>query len=114
MLLTCDPVRLLQLVNNLVNNAIKNTREGSITLGYAPLEEGNLRFYVKDTGIGIPEEKLKTLFLRFVKLNDYVEGIGLGLAICKGLITKMGGSIQVTSQEGVGSEFSFTLPPHEG
>lgn len=109
-----DPVRLLQLVNNLVNNAIKNTREGSITLGYAPLEEGNLRFYVKDTGIGIPEEKLKTLFLRFVKLNDYVEGIGLGLAICKGLITKMGGSIQVTSQEGVGSEFSFTLPPHEG
>lgn len=107
-----DPVRLLQLVNNLVNNAIKNTPEGSITMGYTPLAEGNLRFYVKDTGVGIPPEKLRTLFQRFVKLNDYVEGIGLGLAICQGLVTKMGGSIEVTSEEGVGSTFSFVLPPH--
>lgn len=107
-----DPVRLLQLVNNLMNNAIKNTPEGSITMGYTPLAEGYLRFYVKDTGVGIPREKLRTLFQRFVKLNDYVEGIGLGLAICKGLITKMGGSIEVDSTEGIGSTFSFVLPPH--
>lgn len=105
-----DPVRLLQLVNNLVNNAIKNTRSGSITLGYEPGGEGSLRFYVRDTGVGIAREKLETMFQRFVKLNDYVEGIGLGLAICQGLVTKMGGSISVESEEGVGSEFSFVLP----
>lgn len=109
-----DAVRLLQLMNNLVNNAIKNTRQGSITMGYAPRGEGCLRFYVKDTGVGIPKAKLETLFQRFVKLNDYVEGIGLGLAICKGLITKMGGSISVESEEGVGSEFSFVLPSRPG
>lgn len=108
-----DNLRLLQLINNLVNNAIKNTHEGSITMGYACLPDRTLRFYVKDTGVGIPEEKMKTLFNRFVKLNDYVEGIGLGLAICKGFITKMGGSIHVESEIGVGSEFSFILPSHE-
>lgn len=108
-----DNIRLLQLVNNLVNNAIKNTHQGSITMGYACLPDNTLRFYVKDTGVGIPEEKMKTLFNRFVKLNDYVEGIGLGLAICKGFVTKMGGSIHVESEVGVGSEFSFILPSHE-
>lgn len=113
-LFVTDAVRLLQLVNNLVNNAIKNTPAGSITLGYELVEGGSLRFYVRDTGVGIPPEKLETMFQRFVKLNDYVEGIGLGLAICKSLVTKMGGSISVESEEGVGSEFSFVLPAREG
>lgn len=108
-----DYIRLLQLVNNLVNNAIKNTKKGSITMGYKALEDGRLNFYVKDTGQGIAEEQLQNLFNRFVKVNDYVEGIGLGLAICKGLVTKMGGSIRVESQLGEGSTFSFILPSRE-
>lgn len=108
-----DSMRLLQLINNLVNNAIKNTKEGSITMGYTIQPDNQLRFYVRDTGIGIDKDKLKDVFGRFVKINDYMEGIGLGLAICKGLVVKMGGSIHVTSELGVGSEFSFILPFHE-
>ena len=107
-----DYVRLLQLINNLVNNAIKNTKKGSITMGYKSLGDGKLNFYVKDTGQGIAEAQLQNLFNRFVKVNDYVEGIGLGLAICKGLVTKMGGTIQVESKLGEGSTFSFILPSH--
>lgn len=108
-----DSMRLLQLINNWVNNAIKNTKEGSITMGYTIQPDNQLRFYVRDTGIGIDKDKLKDVFGRFVKINDYMEGIGLGLAICKGLVVKMGGSIHVTSELGVGSEFSFILPSHE-
>lgn len=109
-----DSIRLLQLINNLANNAIKNTKEGSITLGYTCLPDKRLKFYVKDTGIGIAKDKLESLFTRFVKVNDYVEGIGLGLAICQGLVAKMGGSMHVESELGVGSTFSFVLPSHEG
>ena len=107
-------IRLLQLINNLANNAIKNTKQGSITLGYTCLPDKCLKFYVKDTGTGIAKDKLESLFTRFVKVNDYVEGIGLGLAICQGLVTKMGGSMHVESELGVGSTFSFVLPSHEG
>ena len=109
-----DSIRLLQLINNLANNAIKNTKQGSITLGYTCLPDKCLEFYVKDTGTGIAKDKLESLFTRFVKVNDYVEGIGLGLAICQGLVTKMGGSMHVESELGVGSTFSFVLPSHEG
>ncbi|WP_102408587.1 PAS domain-containing sensor histidine kinase [Parabacteroides bouchesdurhonensis] len=107
-----DQIRLLQVVNNLVNNAIKNTKQGSITLGYHRLPEDMYEFYVTDTGIGIAKDEIDTLFERFVKLNDYVEGIGLGLAISKGLVTRMGGSIRVESELGKGSRFSFVLPCH--
>ena len=100
-----DSIRLLQLINNLANNAIKNTKQGSITLGYTCLPDKCLEFYVKDTGTGIAKDKLESLFTRFVKVNDYVEGIGLGLAICQGLVTKMGGSMHVESELGVGSTF---------
>ena len=108
-----DSIRLLQLINNLVNNAIKNTKKGSITMGYTCLPDNSLKFYVKDTGIGIAKDKLDSLFTRFVKVNDYMEGIGLGLAICQGLVARMGGTIQVESELGVGSTFSFILPSHE-
>lgn len=108
-----DQIRLLQLINNLANNAIKNTKQGSITMGYKDLGDGRLNFYVKDTGLGIAEDKLQSLFKRFVKINDYMEGIGLGLAICRSLVTKMGGSIQVESKLGEGSTFSFILPTHD-
>lgn len=107
-----DHIRLLQLINNLANNAIKNTKKGSITMGYTHLENNRLKFYVKDTGVGIAQDKLDNLFNRFVKVNDYVEGIGLGLAICQGLVAKMGGTISVESELGVGSTFSFILPSH--
>ena len=103
-----------EIINNLANNAIKNTKQGSITLGYTCLPDKCLKFYVKDTGTGIAKDKLESLFTRFVKVNDYVEGIGLGLAICQGLVTKMGGSMHVESELGVGSTFSFVLPSHEG
>ena len=86
----------------------------SITLGYTCLPDKCLEFYVKDTGTGIAKDKLESLLTRFVKVNDYVEGIGLGLAICQGLVTKMGGSMHVESELGVGSTFSFVLPSHEG
>lgn len=108
-----DSIRLLQLINNLANNAIKNTKSGSITIGYESVEEGLLKFYVRDTGVGIAEEQLKTLFTRFAKVNDYVEGIGLGLAICQGLMSKMGGTMNVESELGVGSVFPFILPTHD-
>lgn len=106
-----DPVRLMQLINNLLNNAIKNTHEGCIVFGYKKTLE-QIHFYVKDTGIGIQKDRLAGIFDRFVKINDYIEGIGLGLAICQGLIAKMGGRIFVESEVGVGSTFSFTLPVH--
>ena len=108
-----DQIRLLQLINNLINNAIKNTKKGSIMMGYEALGDGRLKFYVKDTGMGIAEDKLQSLFNRFVKINDYVEGIGLGLAICSSLVAKMGGSIHVESKLGEGSTFSFILPSRE-
>ncbi|MDR2968254.1 MAG: PAS domain-containing sensor histidine kinase [Tannerellaceae bacterium] len=108
-----DPVRLFQLITNLSNNAIKHTKEGSITIGYRMFPGNRLEFYVKDTGFGIPEEKQAQLFKRFAKVNDYAEGIGLGLAICRGLVTKMGGTIWVKSEYGTGSEFIFTLPFRE-
>lgn len=104
-----DPVRLMQLINNLLNNAMKNTVEGSITFGYKMLDD-RIKFYVKDTGIGISQDRLHTIFDRYVKINDYKEGIGLGLAICQGLVDLMHGRIYVESEEGKGSVFSFELP----
>lgn len=107
-----DHIRLMQLINNLLNNAIKNTRQGSIIYGYS--REGNrMKFYVQDTGTGIAKDKLPSIFDRYVKVNDYAEGIGLGLAICHGLVTKMEGEIQVDSELGKGSVFTFTLPVRE-
>lgn len=107
--LITDPVRLMQLINNLLNNAMKNTVEGSITFGYKMLDD-RIKFYVKDTGIGISRDRLHTIFDRYVKINDYKEGIGLGLAICQGLVDLMNGRIYVESEEGKGSVFSFELP----
>lgn len=104
-----DSIRLMQLINNLVNNAIKNTIKGSITIRFNK-EENMMKFQVQDTGIGIAKEKLSGIFDRYVKINDYVDGIGLGLAICHGLVTTMGGKIWVESELGTGSTFSFSLP----
>lgn len=112
----CEPVvlqtdkkRLTQILTNLLTNAIKHTEKGSIRFGYE-LQADEIRFYVVDTGSGMPEEQLEHIFSRFVQLQGAKQGIGLGLAICKGLVNKMGGAISVTSEEGKGSVFSFTLP----
>lgn len=104
-----DKNRLMQVLTNLINNANKFTSEGQIHIGYT-LENGLIRFYVKDTGIGISEEKQKAVFGRFVKLNNFVQGTGLGLSICKMIVERFGGEIGVNSVIGEGSEFYFTIP----
>ena len=108
-----DKNRLNQVISNFINNALKFTFSGSITLGYYRQTDGYLRFYVRDTGMGIPKNKIKTVFDRFVKLNSFVHGTGLGLSICKSLVGQMGGTIGVESEEGEGSCFWFTYPYQE-
>ena len=101
--------RLMQVLNNLLNNASKFTSQGSITFGYE-LCGKELYFYVKDTGCGIPADKVNSIFGRFVKLNSFVQGTGLGLSICQTIVEHMGGRIGVESEEGKGSTFWFTIP----
>lgn len=108
-----DKNRLNQVISNFINNALKFTFSGSITLGYYRQTDGYLRFYVRDTGMEIPKNKIKTVFDRFVKLNSFVHGTGLGLSICKSLVEQMGGTIGVESEEGEGSCFWFTYPYQE-
>ena len=108
-----DKNRLNQVISNFINNALKFTFSGSITLGYYRQTDGYLRFYVRDTGMGIPKNKIKTVFDRFVKLNSFVHGTGLGLSICKSLVEQMGGTIGVESEDGEGSCFWFTYPYQE-
>ena len=101
--------RLSQLLINLISNAIKFTTEGYIRFGYE-LRGKEIYFYVIDTGCGIPKDKQKSIFGRFVKLNSFEQGTGLGLSICQTLVEHMGGTIGVDSEEGKGSTFWFTLP----
>ena len=108
-----DGNRLNQVITNLLTNAIKFTDKGGITFGYTlEKEENMLRFYVTDTGCGIQEDKVGTVFNRFVKLNSFVQGTGLGLSICQMIVEHMGGKIGVESEYGKGSTFWFTLPYH--
>ena len=100
--------RLSQLLINLISNAIKFTTEGYIRFGYE-LRGKEIYFYVSDTGCGIPKDKQKSIFGRFVKLNSFEQGTGLGLSICQTLVEHMGGTIGVDSEEGKGSTFWFTL-----
>lgn len=104
-----DRNKLHQVYSNLLGNAVKNTLAGAITLGYK-MKQGCIGFYVQDTGIGIPEEKLSSVFRRFVKINDNVQGFGLGLAICKSIVEKMNGRMEVESEFGHGSVFRFIIP----
>lgn len=107
--LECDRSRLIQVLNNLLGNALKFTPSGSITLGYR-VEEGCVYFYVKDTGKGIAKEDQEKIFENFVQVNSHIRGTGLGLAICKKVVNQMNGSIGVDSEEGKGSTFWFRLP----
>lgn len=101
--------RIIQIISNLLSNAAKFTPKGEIHFGYREKEDF-VEFYVKDSGIGIPAERVATIFQRFVKINDFVQGTGLGLTLCRMLVEKMGGRIWLRSQEGKGSRFYFTLP----
>ena len=105
-----DRNRLNQVIANFINNAIKFTATGSIRLGYDRIDAGHLRFYVADTGIGIMQEKQTEIFDRFVKLNSFVHGTGLGLPISKSIVEQLGGTIGVESEPGKGACFWFTLP----
>lgn len=105
-----DRNRLVQVMMNLMNNAVKFTGEGSIEFGFDVREDGFLHFYVTDTGCGIPEERLEEIFGNFVKLNSFVQGTGLGLTICQAIVERMGGKIGAVSRLGHGSTFWFTLP----
>ena len=105
-----DRNRLVQVMMNLMNNAVKFTGEGSIEFGFDVREDGFLHFYVTDTGCGIPEERLEEIFGNFVKLNSFVQGTGLGLTICRAIVERMGGKIGAVSRMGHGSTFWFTLP----
>jgi anti-sigma regulatory factor (Ser/Thr protein kinase) len=109
-----DPVRLRQVIGNLVNNAIKFTETGGVLIRVETVSEGSLRISVQDTGIGIPPEKITGLFEAFTQADQSTTrrfgGTGLGLAICKRLIDAMGGRIGASSREGVGSTFTFIFP----
>ncbi len=104
-----DKGRLTQVITNFINNAVKFTAEGSITLSYA-VEGDQIRFAVADTGSGIDKEHLANIFERFVKLNSFVQGTGLGLSISKSIVEQMGGRIGVESELGKGACFWFTVP----
>lgn len=104
-----DRNRLQQVISNFVNNATKFTYQGSIRIGYE-VKGGEIEFSVTDTGVGIDEVYLSQIFKRFVKLDSFVQGTGLGLPICQSIVERLGGRIGVESELGKGSRFWFTLP----
>lgn len=108
--ISTDPHRLKQVLLNFANNAAKFTEHGHIKVGYRYLENGRIRFFVEDTGIGIDKDKKEKVFGRFVKLNEFVQGTGLGLQISMEIVKKLGGEIGVDSEKGKGSTFWCEIP----
>lgn len=106
---TSDKNRLYQVLLNFVTNALKFTSESSIVIDYR-INGNEVRFSVQDTGMGIEPEKQEAIFTRFVKLNNFIAGTGLGLPICQSIVTQLGGKIGVESEPGKGSCFWFTHP----
>ena len=106
---TSDKHRLYQVLLNVVTKALKFTSEGSIVIDYR-INGNEVRFSVQDTGMGIEPEKQEAIFTRFVKLNNFIAGTGLGLPICQSIVTQLGGKIGVESEPGKGSCFWFTYP----
>ena len=104
-----DKNRIAQILTNYVTNAIKYTPKGYIEMGYESSPKG-IRFYVRDSGIGISNEKKSKVFMRFEKLDEFAQGTGLGLSICKAIAESMGGSVGFESEYGQGSYFWAFLP----
>jgi len=109
LVVTSDMNRLMQVLTNFVGNAVKFTDKGFIEIGFTLLET-QVEVWVKDSGSGIPEDKLELVFHRFAKLNDFVQGTGLGLSISQNIVQYLGGTIGVESKVGVGSRFWFRIP----
>lgn len=109
-----DPVKLKQVITNLINNALKFTEAGYVELGYNLLSDSFIEFYVSDTGLGISQSDIDKIFNRFVQIDNKLSvqnsGSGLGLSICKAYSEILGGSISVESEEGKGSRFILTIP----
>lgn len=103
---------LAQVLNNFTRNALKFTEKGSVTIGFRRIP-GHIRFYVRDTGIGIAPEDRERIFERFVKLDTFTQGTGLGLSICKSIAEQLGGSVGVDSVAGEGSYFRIDIPAGE-
>lgn len=103
---------LAQVLNNFTRNALKFTEKGSVTIGFRRIP-GHIRFYVRDTGIGIAPEDRERIFERFVKLDTFTQGTGLGLSICKSIAEQLGGSVGVDSVAGEGSCFRIDIPTGE-
>ena len=108
-----DKIRFSQVINNFLSNAIKNTESGSITIRLE-MDNETIKTSVIDTGCGIPKDQIAAIFGRFTKLNDYVQGTGLGLTICQTIAERLKGSIEVDSEYGTGSVFSFIIPRKKG
>jgi nitrogen-specific signal transduction histidine kinase len=104
-----DPMRIKQVLNNLISNALKNTTQGYIEVSYET-DQSEARISITDTGRGIPQEKLGIIFERFEKVDSFVQGAGLGLSVCKSIIEHMNGNIEVASTVGKGSTFTVTFP----
>ena len=108
-----DKNRLMQILSNLIGNALRSTQQGSITFGYK-IDGNSIRFHVTDTGTGIESKNLDNIFNPYVTGYEGHGGTGLGLSLCKIIVERFGGTIGVDSQIGVGSEFYFILPYKEG
>lgn len=102
--------RVLQIMTNLIHNALKFTKEGEIRFGCHSEDQQRIRFYVSDTGIGIPAEELSQVFCRFTKLDREIPGTGVGLSLVQTIVHNLGGEISVESEVGKGSTFCFSLP----
>jgi len=105
-----EKIRLTQVISNLLTNALKFTEKGFIRFGYRLTDKDELYFYVTDTGCGISSDQQYKIFGRFVKLNNFAPGTGLGLSLCQTIVQSMGGEIGVDSEEGKGATFWFTIP----
>ena len=110
-LVELDKLRIKQILNNFLSNALKNTIRGYVEVFYE-IDKHCARIGVKDTGRGIPQNMLEKIFERFEKVDSFAQGVGLGLSICKSIVDKMNGRIQVYSQLGLGTTFIAELPCH--
>ena len=110
-LVELDKLRIKQILTNFLSNALKNTTRGHVEVFYE-IDKHCVRIGVKDTGRGIPQNMLEKIFERFEKVDSFAQGVGLGLSICKSIVDKMNGRIQVYSQLGLGTTFIAELPCH--